>query len=251
MSVTNQMITRSNVNALIPEQTSNAMLVNLNGQSAALQLFRRIPLATNQTRFPVLSALPVAYFVEGDTGLKQTSTVAWSNKYINVEELAVIIPIPEAVLDDSGFDVWGSIQPLMEEAICRTLDAAIFFGTGKPASWPTAIVPAAIAAGNHYTRGTNAANLGGLAEDLNQVIGLLEDDGYDANGIVATRSMRSKFRGARATDGQQLLDISGNVDSVWGCRSSTRCAASGRRARRCRKSSLATGRSRSWVSART
>src|SRR5688500_13424786 len=120
---------------MIPEQVSRVMLENLQNESAALTLFRRVPMATNQTRMPVLSALPTAYFVSGDTGLKQTTETNWANKYLNVEELAAIVPIPESVLDDAGFDVWGSIRPLLEQAIGRALDAAVFFGTNKPASW--------------------------------------------------------------------------------------------------------------------
>ena len=78
------------------------------------------------------------------------------------EEIAAIVPIPENVVDDATFDVWAEIRPMLEEAVGRALDAAVFFGTNKPASWPTAIVPAAVAAGNVYARGTNNAAAGGV-----------------------------------------------------------------------------------------
>jgi HK97 family phage major capsid protein len=178
--------------------------------SAALNLFRRIPMSDRQTRLPVLSALPVAYFVDGDTGLKQTTEMAWDKKNLIVEEIAAIVPIPEAVLDDSNFDVWGEVRPRLVEAIGRTLDAAIIFGTNKPASWPAAIVPGAVAASNVYARAATAAQ-GGIAEDVNQTMALVEADGFDVNGFVTSRSYRARFRGARGTDGQALLDVAENT----------------------------------------
>src|SRR5688572_25219937 len=146
----NNLVTRSNVAALVPEQVSQAMLTTLSEQSAVLALGTRMPLASNATRFPVLSALPTAYFVTGDTGLKQTTEAAWANKYLYVEEIATIVPIPESVLDDAAFDVFGAIQPLMETAIVRVLDAAIVFGTNAPTAWATEgnLVGKAVAAGN-------------------------------------------------------------------------------------------------------
>ena len=180
------------------------MLSGLTDESAALNLFTRIPVAAAQTRLPIISALPTAYFVNGDTGLKQTTEVNWANKYLNIEELAAIVPIPEAVLDDVGFDVWGQVRPLVEQAIGRAVDAAVFFGTNAPASWPVGIVPSAVAAGNVVARGTNAATAGGIVGDLSAVFGTVEADGYDPDGLAANRTLRGALRNARSTAGESL-----------------------------------------------
>ena len=208
---------RTDVAALIPEDVSNAMLANLATQSAARRLFTNITVPRNQTRFPVLSALPVAYFVSGDTGLKQTTEMSWANKYLNIEEIAAILPVPDNVVADMDANIWDTAQPLLEQAIARLLDAAIFFGTSKPASWPAAIVTAAVAAGNTVNVGTNSAGAnGGIAEDINDVMATVEADGYDVNGFVVERAFRALLRGARDSTGQRLLDINGNVDNVEG-----------------------------------
>jgi HK97 family phage major capsid protein len=152
--------------------------------------------------------LPTAYFVNGDTGLKQTTDVAWGNKYLNAEEVAVIVPIPEAVLDDTSFDVWASIKPLLAEAAGRVIDGAIFLGINKPGSWPADLKTAATAAGNTYERGTSTQALGGVAQDLSNLMGLVEADGFDVNGIVANRIYRGLLRTQRATTGQTLPEVS-------------------------------------------
>lgn len=208
-------ISRTDAAALIPEQVSGVILGNLINESAAMNLFRRVPMASNQTRMPVLSALPTAYFVNGDTGLKQTSEVNWANKYLQVEELAAIVPIPEAVLDDASFDVWETVRPLLENAIARALDAAIFFGTNKPASWPDAILTAAVAAGNVVARGTNAAGAaGGIAADLSDLFATVEADGYDVNGVIANRTYRGMLRDVRDASGVRLAEVAS--DAVYG-----------------------------------
>lgn len=201
-------ISRSDVAALIPEEVSQSLLTGMVNESAALTRFPRVPIGRAQQRMPVLSALPTAYFVNGDTGLKQTTEAAWTNKYLNVEELACIVPIPENVLDDTSYDVWGNTTPLMQQAIGRVLDAAIFFGTNKPASWPDAIVTAAVAANNDITRGVIAANAGGVSQEISNLFATVEDDGYDVSGIIANRLYRGLLRSVRNADGNRLEEIS-------------------------------------------
>lgn len=189
--------------ARIPENVVNDMLGKATEQSAVLTNFRRVPVSTAQNRMPVLSALPVAYWVTGDTGLKQTTELAWANKYLNIEEIAVILPVPNNVADDIDFDIWEEAKPLLAEATGRLFDSSVFFGTNAPSSFPTNIAAAAAAAGNTNTEG-NAATAGGFFGDFDETLELLEDDGYDLTGVVARTNAKSKFRKARNADGDRL-----------------------------------------------
>jgi len=213
----NNILSRANVQALIPEQVSNDILGGLTNQSAALSLFRQVRMATNTTRMPVISALPTAYFVNPtDTGLKQTTEVAWANKNLNVEELAAIVPIPESVLDDAGFDVWGSVMPLLTDAIARTIDAAVFFGTNKPATWGGAIVTDATTAGNVVNRsvGTPRTDKAGLAGYFSDALAQVELDGFDANAAVANTIYKGQLRNSRDANGNLLAEVS--PTSIYG-----------------------------------
>jgi HK97 family phage major capsid protein len=205
MPTYNSNIDRSNVGALIPEDVSREIIQGVPEYSAIMSLATKAPnMSRAQRRLPVLSTLPTAYFVDGDTGLKQTTEQAWDNKYLNAEELAVIVPIPEAVLDDQDYDIWGEIKPRIMEAMGIAFDAAVMFGTNAPASWPTNLLTAATAAGNVVALGTGVD----LYDDLlgeNGVISTLESDGYMATGHVAAMAMRGKYRGLRDADGQPLF----------------------------------------------
>jgi hypothetical protein len=240
---------RTDAAALIPEEVVNEVLTKATEQSAALTLFRRVPVSRAQARMPVLSALPVAYWVTGDTGQKQTSELAWANKYINIEEIAVILPVPNNVADDVDYDIWDEAKPLVSEAVGRTLDSAVFFGTNAPASFPDDVNTSAAAAGNNNTEGNTAAQ-GGFFGDFDETIALLEDDGYDYTGVVARTNAKGKFRAARNSQGDRLDSdrIGGNLRTSTATRSSTRCAGCGRPTP---GSSSATGASSCSVSART
>jgi len=213
----NNVTNRADAQALMPEEVFNDFLGKMVDQSAALTLFRRIPVNRAQTRVPVLSALPVAYWVTGDSGLKQTTELAWANKYLNIEEIAVILPVPNNVAEDVEFDIWNEASPLMAEAVGRTFDAAIFFGTSAPASFPSDINTAAAAAGNTNIVG-NAAAAGGFFGDFDETLALLEADGFDMGAVVARTSTKANFRAARSTQGERLdqTRIAPNLQEIDG-----------------------------------
>ena len=201
----NNKIDRSGAEALIPEEASREIIQGVPEYSAIMQLATKAPnMSRKQRRVPVLSTLPTAYFVDGDTGLKQTTQMAWGNKYFNAEELAVIVPIPEAVLDDADYDIWSEVKPRIMEAFGIAFDNAVLYGTNAPASWPTNLLASASTAGNVVTLGTGED----LYDDLlgeNGVISAIEQDGYMATGHIATMGMRGKYRGLRDQNGQPLF----------------------------------------------
>jgi HK97 family phage major capsid protein len=207
-------ISRTDAAALMPEEVSKAFLGNLNNNSAVLDQFTHVPVGRAQTRFPVLSALPVAYWVTGDTGQKQTTEIDWSNKYLNIEEIAVIVPVPDNVISDADEPIWDQVRPLCEQAAGRLLDATVFFGTSAPASFPTNVVAAATSASNTATAGTASAATGGIVTDIGNVLSAVETDGYDPRSGVAARSLRGLARKARNSQGDRYGEINITPDAV-------------------------------------
>ena len=174
----NSIISRDDAGALIPEDVSAEIIQNITESSTVMKLGKKLAnMSRAQTRMPVLNLFPFGYFVNGDTGLKKTTKLSWANKYIDAEEIAVFVPIAKAVLDDSAYDIWGEAKPLIAEEFGRVFDAAVLFGDGAPAAWPTDVLAASVAAGNDVTIGTGA-DLYEDIMDVDGVIAAVESDGY-------------------------------------------------------------------------
>lgn len=206
-------IDRSGAEALIPTQESNEIIQGAITQSAVLSRGRRLAnMTSRQYKMPVLDMLPIAYFVNGDTGQKQTTKQQWDKKYITAEEIAVIVPIPEAVLDDSEYDIWAEVRPRITEAFGKVIDSAILFGVNKPTSWRNDVVATATAAGAIVTLGS-ADNLYDKIMSEDGVIAKVENCGYFVNGHMADISMRAKLRGLKNTNGDPLFksDLQGST----------------------------------------
>jgi HK97 family phage major capsid protein len=208
----NSLIDRTNdAAALIPEDVASGIVQAAPTASAVMALSRRVTMSRAQQRIPCLSAFPSAYWVNGDTGLKQTTAQAWTNKYLNAEELAVIVPIPEALLDDAGYDIWGEIKPRIVEAFGAAIDAAVLFGDSKPASWPDDILQDCTDAGSTVSLATKADIVEAIGGETNGLMSLVEADGFDVNGFVGHISIKGYLRNARTGDGALIYQPSVQV----------------------------------------
>lgn len=185
---------------MLPDQLSKEIIQTVPQKSVIMARARKARMSTKVAKQPVLASLPDAYWVNGDTGLKETTKMAWSGVSMTAEEMAVIVPIPDALVADSEIPIWEECKPLIVEAAAKLLDAATIFGTNKPASWPAAIIPGAIAAGNTVEIGTGA-DIGVDFASLGEKLAL---DGFDMNGFIARPGMRWSLIGLRDASGRSI-----------------------------------------------
>lgn len=207
---------RTAADSLIPEPVSNEIIEGLPAASAALSTFRRVRMSSKTVKQPVLSALPNAYWVNGDTGLKKTTELAWGNQTLTAEELAVIVPVPQAVLDDAAFDIWAEARPKLIEAFGAKIDAATLFGVDAPTSWGDGITERAVLAGNSHVEGSGGSV--DFADDIARTIELVENDGYDVNVAYARRKIRGRLRRLRDQNDAPIFQTfqQGSPDSLYG-----------------------------------
>lgn len=193
---TNQSFTAGSngANALVPIERSTEIIKAAIEESVVLKFAKKQDMGTNLKDIPALALKTNAYWVNGDAGAKQTTYAAWKNIRLIAEEVAALIVIPNNLLNDSSIDLWKELKPEMAEAIGRALDAAVIFGTGKPSSWPAALAPQAITAGNTVTHGASAIDLG---DDVNNVIAAVAADGFMPSGITMAQGLRYTFQGLR------------------------------------------------------
>ena len=194
-------ILRSNVEGLIPVEYTTEIFNDVAKTSKALELFRRLPdMQRNERILPVLDTLPVAYFQQSDTSAKNVSAVSWKGVNLQAGEVAVIVPIAEAVLDDASVDIWEAIKPSIVNEFARVIDNAIFFGVGKPSFWRDGLVPSVIASGNTIKETTDKT----FYQTINEAMEKVEEDGFNVNAIVGGVNTKSKFRNMVDKNGQPL-----------------------------------------------
>ena len=195
------MITKTDASALIPEQVFGEIFKEAQKYSKVLQLFRRLPnMTSDKMRLKVVDSLPVAYWVNESTnnGRKNTTKMAWDNVYLTAEELAVIIPIKDNVLNDADVDIWEQVKPELAKAIGKKIDQAVLFGVDAPTSFGSGVVPTIASKSKAITETSN------LYSDINDVMTAVEESGFEVTGLLGGVGLKGKFRMMTDTTGQPL-----------------------------------------------
>ena len=204
----NDLITRTDVP--IPTEEVGELLKVMPEESVLLKRARRQPMSTKTVKQTIMTTFPDAYWVDGDTGLKQTTKQSFSQPTMTAEELAVIAVVPDAVIDDSSLPIWATIRPYLAEAIGRKVDQAAIYGIDKPASWPLALVPGAIAAGV-ITPGNLAATPADERKDAGQLVAdlglkMARSAGANLSGLIAQAGTGWELDRIRDADRRPIYD---------------------------------------------
>lgn len=195
------MITKRNAEALFSVDEVSDIIQGVVKESAVLKMFTQLPnMTSGAMRMRVLDGLPMAYWVGStNNGRKNLTEMAWANKYIVPEELAVIVPIKEDVLDDASIDIWAQVRPRLVEAIGKKIDQAILVGVDKPAGFRADLLTSILNAGAYVTQGS-----GTLYSAINDAMVKVEESGYNPTGIIGGVDVKGKFRMMLDTSGQPI-----------------------------------------------
>lgn len=195
------MITKRNAEALFDVDEVSDIIQGVIKESAVLKMFTQLPnMTSGAMRMRVLDGLPMAYWVGStNNGRKNLTEMAWANKYIIPEELAVIVPIKEDVLDDASIDIWAQVRPRLVEAIGKKIDQAILVGVDKPAGFRADLLTSILNAGAYVAQGS-----GTLYSAINDAMVKVEESGYNPTGIIGGVDVKGKFRMMLDTSGQPI-----------------------------------------------
>ncbi len=207
---------------LIPVEYSKQIIQSaIEGSFTLPQMTKLNDMPTKVRTLPVMSLYPEAFFLTAEPdssnthyGTKQTTSQAWKSVNITAEELAVIVPIPSAIVDDAaggGYDIWGEMAPRLSEAIAKTIDAAILLGTNKPSSWPVGVVTGAASASQTIDKSDSIGSGKTFADLYDAILGegglysLVEEDGYEVTSVLAATNQKAALRGLRTSTGEPIF----------------------------------------------
>jgi HK97 family phage major capsid protein len=207
---------------LVPVSISREIIQAIREQSVVMRLARTQTMPTAAVTIPIMKTLPTSGWVNGIGGRKPVTTIAWTSDRLTAEEVAAIIAVPEALIDDAGIPVWPEVRQYMVDAISWSIDTAILFGVNAPPTFVAqgagGIAGQAIAAyGGPHTPA--ASGQPDLAESVNQAMIDVESAGLAITGHAADISINGQLRGLRASDGQPIFApalTAGAPGTLWG-----------------------------------
>jgi len=181
---------------LVPTNIMSDLFDQANTQSIVLELGNRQAMPTGHGVVPIIQTLPSTGWVNGIGGRKPITNVEWSSDHLVPEEVAAVVGVPQAYIDDSGIPLWPAIRNRLSEAIAYSIDAAVLFGVDAPPTFPV---------------GGLVAGAGAAFSDpdysvaVNEAMSSVEAKGVNVTGHGADVSVRGKLRALRDNNGVPIF----------------------------------------------
>ena len=173
--------------SLIPVGVARELIAAASTESVALQLGNVQQMPAGIQSVPVVTVEPDAeWTTPAYGGRKKATIVEWTSARLEGEELACVLAIPQAFVDDAGFAVWESVRDRLAAAFARRVDETLLFAVAPvPASFPpTGVVGVAGAA----VSGTDALDA------IDKGLAAVEAQGLVPNGVASSPAIGSALR---------------------------------------------------------
>jgi HK97 family phage major capsid protein len=189
------------VSGEIPTEQATLVLKDFMQNSAVTQLAQYEPMTKPKKKFTYLAEGPGAYWVS-ETERIQTSKATWLTAEMETKKLAVILPVSKEFYRYTVPAFFNEIRPAIAEAFYIAFDQAALFGVNSPFKAGTSVWERIQTTGNTV----EIDSLGSLYDELNGVIGLIEDGDGDPNGFTTIKKFRQKLRGAKDSHGDPIFN---------------------------------------------
>lgn len=216
------------------EQILPGIVDDVEQQSVALQLGNVYRMSSFQTRIVVANTKPHVNWINGttaagdapygssnnddtnqvakDSALKQTTSQNWANITMTPDEIAILVPMPDAWRADSNL-AWSEVTKSLKTAAAQAIDDAIFWGTTAvgllPSTFGDGVIPDTIAAGAITVEGGGVD----LADDYAAFFQDLEERGMSGTNAVVGNSETWRLRRLRSS-GPEALPIYQDLDAA-------------------------------------
>lgn len=201
-------MTNADYSALLPSDVANEVIGMVQEQSAVMRASKVIRMASGVVALPVASATPTARFVnsfgiklgadqatDDKTARKPYGDIEWDVERAVAEEIAVVTSVPDAFLNDAGFDVWADVRARLATALAMEFDRVTLNGTNAPATYPTGGL-AAVAQAAPDNPDDYAELMAAWAEVATR--------GGVVDGVVSSPMGQAGLYGMRTADGHPL-----------------------------------------------
>ncbi len=185
---------------LVDAPLSREIFKNIQNKSIIIPSLRKIRMASATLTIPGIDEEPIANWVSTEGATKDIDTESIKQLVLTAEELAIVVPVTEIMLEDSITDVIAMIREEIEDTFVEVLEQSYL---GYFATTPFAItISNAVPAANIIAFGTGAD----LVVDISQALSRLEVNGFMDNIEFKTHPIvRGLLRDLRGTDGHPLF----------------------------------------------